>query len=241
MLQPAPGPFPLPPNKVLLVGRNADSDIHFENPGVSRRHAEIRVVAGRVWIRDSESYCGTLVNGREVPGDRLHRLWPGDVIQVAAVWSRLTATVALDERWLLWDGGVVARVARYIREDGVYAAFAVLADVLEEAGCAEAELLALCRRPEEWAHGDWLVDAILGEADTAHPRFDESCALLRAAGWRVHEEEVTGPPHAPLWRVTGRNHLEGAIDATGKSRAEAWHRAVEQARSLGMMGRSVVP
>jgi hypothetical protein len=216
-----------------------DSDIHFTHCTVNRRHAEIRVFAGRVWIRDSESYCGTLVNGRELPGDRLHRLWPGDVLQVAAVWSRLTATVALDERWLAWEGGVVPRLARHIREEGDYAAFAVLADALEEAGCAEAELLALCRRPEEWAHGDWLLDAILGEAETAHPPFDESYALLVAAGWLVRGEEVTGPPHAPLWRVTVRNHEEGAIDATGKTRTEAWHRAVEQARSLGMLDRAV--
>jgi hypothetical protein len=152
----------------------------------------------------------------------------------------LTATVALDERCLLWDGGAVASLARHIREEGDYAAFAVLADALEEAGCAEAELLALCRRPEEWAHGDWLVDAILGEADTAHPPFGESYAFLGAASWWVREEEVTGPPHAPLWRVIGRHNEVGAIDATGKTRAEAWHRAVEQVRSLGIRTRFVI-
>ena len=30
---------------------------------------------------------------------------------------------------------------------------------------------------------------------------------------------------------------ENVLDATGESQAEAWQRAVEQARSLGMLGR----
>jgi hypothetical protein len=39
----------------------------------------------------------------------------------------------------------------------------------------------------------------------------------------------------PLWRVTGANG-ENALDVTGETQAEAWYRAIEQARSLGMLG-----
>jgi hypothetical protein len=48
---------------------------------------------------------------------------------------------------------------------------------------------------------------------------------------------VTGPPQAPVWRVTGRQNAGGVLDATGKTRAEAWQRAVAQARALGLPGR----
>jgi hypothetical protein len=60
---------------------------------------------------------------------------------------------------------------------------------------------------------------------------------LQAAGWSVAEAKVLTPA-APRWHVTGANG-EDLIDATGESQAEAWHRAVEQARSLGMLGRVV--
>jgi hypothetical protein len=154
---------------------------------------------------------------------------------------RLRATVALDEGWLCHEVGVVPRLARRIREEGDLAAFVALADALEEAGCVDADLLALCRLPEGWAHGGWLLDAILGEADARWPGFHESWAVLREFGWSVREEEVTGPPQAPVWRVTGSRGEGSVIDATGATQAEAWHRAVEQARSLGMLGRSVFP
>jgi hypothetical protein len=39
--------------------------------------------------------------------------------------------------------------------------------------------------------------------------------------------------------LTGANG-ENVLEATGETHAEAWHRAVEQARFLGMLGR-VVP
>jgi hypothetical protein len=36
-----------------------------------------------------------------------------------------------------------------------------MADVLEEAGCVDADILAHCRRPREHVRGCWLVDLIL--------------------------------------------------------------------------------
>jgi hypothetical protein len=47
-------------------------------------------------------------------------------------------------------------------------------------------------------------------------------------------------PAGPLWRVSGANG-ENVIDAIGLTRAEAWYRAVEQARALGMLGRYPTP
>jgi hypothetical protein len=134
---------------------------------------------------------------------------------------------------------VVPDLSRLIRAERLLAAFPILADALEEAGCDDADLLALCRGPEEWAHGDWILDAILGEAEAAWPPFYLSWSLLRDAAWNVGEWEVTGPPHAPVWRVSGSHNAGAVLDATGETQAEAWHRAAEQARSLGMLGRSV--
>jgi hypothetical protein len=41
--------------------------------------------------------------------------------------------------------------------------FAVLADALEEAGCADADILNHCRRPGVHVRGCWVVDLLLGK------------------------------------------------------------------------------
>ena len=46
-------------------------------------------------------------------------------------------------------------------------------------------------------------------------------------------------PAGPAWLVTGANG-ENVIEAHAATQAEAWHKAAEQARSLGMLGRLVL-
>ena len=54
----------------LVIGRGADADLRINDPGVSRRHAEIRVMPGAnapsVSIVDLGSTNGMLVNGQRV-------------------------------------------------------------------------------------------------------------------------------------------------------------------------------
>ncbi|MCB0916122.1 MAG: DUF3662 and FHA domain-containing protein [Actinobacteria bacterium] len=49
-----------------VLGRGADVDIRLEDPGVSRRHAQITVADGRSTISDLGSTNGTLVDGQKV-------------------------------------------------------------------------------------------------------------------------------------------------------------------------------
>src|SRR5262249_53878542 len=55
----------------------------------------------------------------------------------------------------------VERISRTIYDDHSFAEMPVLADALEEAGCADADVLAHCRKPGEHARGCWVIDAIL--------------------------------------------------------------------------------
>jgi hypothetical protein len=55
----------------IVVGRGSDADLRINDPGVSRRHAEIRVFPGdehgpQVSVADLGSTNGTLVNGHKV-------------------------------------------------------------------------------------------------------------------------------------------------------------------------------
>lgn len=54
-----------PLHAVTQLGRGTDVDIRIDDPGVSRRHAEI-VLGSDVTIRDLNSTNGTLVNGRMI-------------------------------------------------------------------------------------------------------------------------------------------------------------------------------
>jgi hypothetical protein len=65
----------------LVLGRGSDADLRFSDPGVSRRHAEVRREGDDVIVVDLGSTNGTRVNGRPV---ERHRLTPGDQISVGA-------------------------------------------------------------------------------------------------------------------------------------------------------------
>ncbi|HEX3907155.1 MAG TPA: DUF3662 and FHA domain-containing protein [Mycobacteriales bacterium] len=56
---------------VTVIGRANESDLRLEDPGVSRRHAEIRVSGSEAEIVDLGSTNGIRVNGRSVPSARL--------------------------------------------------------------------------------------------------------------------------------------------------------------------------
>jgi hypothetical protein len=71
---------------------------------------------------------------------------------------------------------------------------------------------------------------------TPHPSVDDSFARLHAAGWSVGDVRLLTAA-GPRWLVTGTNG-ENGLRAEGDTQAEAWQRAREQARALGMLGRS---
>jgi len=60
---------------INVIGREDDSDIIFDDPGISRRHSEIRVTTDgprlRATVRDLGSTHGTFVNGERVSSQRL--------------------------------------------------------------------------------------------------------------------------------------------------------------------------
>ncbi len=81
-----------------------------------------------------------------------------------------TSTVSLDPGWLAWRDGIVVQLAHAVYESASHPEgrldrnrLAVLADALEDAGCADAMLLAHLRGPGIHTRGCWLVDLLLGK------------------------------------------------------------------------------
>jgi len=72
-------------------------------------------------------------------------------------------TPEVDPGWTQWSGGTVVRMAAAVYEDRRFGDLPVLADALEEAGCADEAILAHCRAPGPHVRGCWVVDALLGK------------------------------------------------------------------------------
>jgi hypothetical protein len=71
-------------------------------------------------------------------------------------------TPRIEPAWLRWSDGAARRVAEMIDDEGDYARLPVLADALEEAGCADELLLAHLRGPGPHVRGCFAVDLVLG-------------------------------------------------------------------------------
>ncbi len=68
----------------------------------------------------------------------------------------------LDWAWLKWEGGTVARLAEGAYQDRAFDRLPVLADALEEAGCADTDILSHLRGGGPHARGCWALDLLLG-------------------------------------------------------------------------------
>jgi hypothetical protein len=68
----------------------------------------------------------------------------------------------IDPAWLAWESGQIPRLAREIYDARRFADMPVLGDALEDAGCADADLLAHCRSASPHVRGCWALDALLG-------------------------------------------------------------------------------
>jgi hypothetical protein len=63
--------------------------------------------------------------------------------------------------WLAWNGGTVVNLAQAIYEECAFDHLPILADALEEAGCADSSVLDHCRLPGLHVRGCWVVDLLL--------------------------------------------------------------------------------
>jgi hypothetical protein len=62
-----------------------------------------------------------------------------------------------------WRAEAVFGLARGMYESRDFTPMPVLADALEDAGCADADILAHCRGPGPHVRGCWVVDLVLGK------------------------------------------------------------------------------
>lgn len=102
-----------------------------------------RAVVGRPGAWDSGVNAAHLALLRDVVGNPFRK-------------AKLPRTV------LTWNGKTVPRLARSLFDERRFADVSVLADALEEAGCADEGILSHCRGGGPHVRGCWVIDLILG-------------------------------------------------------------------------------
>jgi hypothetical protein len=70
---------------------------------------------------------------------------------------------AVDPAWLVWHNGTARKLAGTVYAEHRFSDLPVLADALEDAGCADAEVLNHCRQPGQHVRGCWAIDLLLGK------------------------------------------------------------------------------
>jgi hypothetical protein len=63
-----------------------------------------------------------------------------------------------------WQSATVRALAQAIYDDRAFERMPILSDALEDAGCANADILNHCRQPGEHVRGCWVVDLVLGKS-----------------------------------------------------------------------------
>jgi hypothetical protein len=71
--------------------------------------------------------------------------------------------VCINPYWLSWDRGTAVNLAHAIYDERAFDRLPILADALEEAGCADQDILGHCRAQGEHVRGCWAVDLLLGK------------------------------------------------------------------------------
>jgi hypothetical protein len=70
---------------------------------------------------------------------------------------------ALPAGWRRFQGGLIAQLAQDVYAGQKWADLPVLADALEEAGCADPDVLGHCRGPAAHRRGCWVVELLRGD------------------------------------------------------------------------------
>ena len=114
-----------------------------------------------MWVKDLRSMNGTYLNNRRI-GESEVWVEPGGIVKAGGCNLQLLAMPPLEPQCLVWNDGLVVRLARAIHEQGRFQDMPVLGDALEESGATCDHILKHCRQAADHAPRCWVLDLLLG-------------------------------------------------------------------------------
>ncbi len=132
--------------------------------GNPRGHAAERAVQRSAFQAAREVAGHLLEFSPEVPDDAGNEAPVRDLLcaLLRDVFGHLFCPALIQPEWLSWADGIVPKLAEAIYEDYAFERLPILADALEEAGCAGPGILEHLRGSGPHMRGCWALDAVLG-------------------------------------------------------------------------------
>jgi hypothetical protein len=120
------------------------------------------------WVEDAHQWAGRVANwatalgGQAALGGRAERR-AGQADLLREIMGNPFQPAALDPAWLAFSDGLIPKLARAVYEERAFDRLPVVGDALEDAGCADQDVLGHCRSACEHVRGCWVLDLLLGK------------------------------------------------------------------------------
>lgn len=214
------GDLTLTVNDSLSVGRGSDNDVVLGSKQVSRNHAVLSILDGRLYVKDLDSSNGTFINEQRIEGNTSSLLQVDDTIGFASFSFQVNAPLAAT------DTDVLAPVAV---EDSVAETETVVAETTAEIQAVENSTVSepvvhesVVKEPIVKQTG---IEAILPvtadvktvPVDTASDRVADSVGVAETSV----NETVEPVLQEPIVKQTGIDEVLTAIDNTVSNTTEA--------------------
>jgi hypothetical protein len=108
-----------------------------------------------------ESIAETIVAAVEMSTKEDARLSQAHLLR--DIYGIVSRTVTFSSSWLVWNDGIIRKLAQAIYQERAFDHLPILADALEDAGCDNADILTHCRSGGEHVRGCWVIDLLLGK------------------------------------------------------------------------------
>jgi hypothetical protein len=151
----------------LLTEEEVDA-VKWQWDRIDRRH-----LSGREEC-EVQAVCGSLrvsaAEGASYAGQAVTEIGISPVGLLCCIFGDPFRPMTIDPAWIARHDGTIPKLAQAIYDDRHLPSghldphrLAVLADVLEDAGCTDHDILAHCRGPGPHVRGCWVVDLMLGK------------------------------------------------------------------------------
>jgi hypothetical protein len=80
------------------------------------------------------------------------------------IFGHLFSSRTVKSAWLAWESATVRKIAQVVYDERDFDRLPILADALEDAGCANTAILDHCRGPGPHVRGCWVIDLLLGKS-----------------------------------------------------------------------------